>query len=177
MMRLKAIAIALALNLPTSYAADRLRGSSSQQQAVVTASTEETPSNEIDVQSAGIDRSLASIHESELSFLNDDQLAALGEYITRYSKDGNTDIPETCPLDYEGDVDPYHPDSYTTLGENGRSLMEEMDMGGMDMDHDTAHAHMHYVESMCNHMLDMAPCVNWSQWVDINNITMSSEVR
>lgn len=171
MVRLKALALALALNQPVSYAADRLRGSSSQQEAAVTAASTED-SNEIDVQRAGIDRSLASIHESELSFLNDEQLAALGEYITRYSKDGNTDIPETCPFDYEGDVDPYHPDSFTTLGENGRSLM-----GEMDMSQEMAHAHMHYVESSCNSMLDMATCVNWSQWVDINNITMSSEVR
>lgn len=175
MMRLKAIAIALALHLPATYAADRLRGSSSQQEAVVTASTvEEAPSNEIDVQSAGIDRSLASIHESELSFLNDEQVEALGEYITRYSKDGNTDIPETCPFDYEGDVDPYHPDSYTTLSENGRSLMGEMDME-QEIAH--AHAHTHYIESNCNSMLNMTTCMNWTQWVDINNITMSSEVR
>ncbi len=170
MVRLKALAVAL--NLPVSYAAaDRLRGSSSQQEAVVTAASTEDFS-EIDVQSSGIDRSLASIHESELSFLNDEQLAALGEYITRYSKDGNTDIPETCPFDYEGDVDPYHPDSFTTLGENGRLLM-----GEMDMSQEMAHAHMHYVESSCNNMLDIATCVNWSQWVDTNNITMSSEVR
>lgn len=161
MVRFKGIALALALYLPASSAADRLRGSSPRQEAVVTDST-------VDVVEAGIDRSLASIHiESELSSLSDEQLGALGEYITRYSDDGNTDISETC-LDYEGDVDPYHPDSL--LG-SGRSLMGEMDMDPM------GHAHMHYVESSCNSMLDMATCVDWQQWVDINNITMSSEVR
>ena len=164
MVRFKGIALALALYLPASSAADRLRGSSPRQKAVVTDSVE--------VVKAGIDRSLASIHiESELSSLSDEQLGALGEYISRYSADGNTDVPETC-LDYEGDVDPYHPDSYATLG-SGRSLMEEM-----DMDHEMGgHAHMHYVESNCNAMLDMATCLDWSQWIDINNITMSSEVR
>ena len=170
MVRFKGIALALALYLPASSAADRLRGSSSPpQEAVVTASNEDNPFN--DIQRAGIDRSLASIHiESELSLLTDEQLGALGEYITRYSKDGNTDIPETCPLDYEGDVDPYHPD-YATLG-SGRSLM-----GEMDMDQEMQHAHMHYVESSCNAMIEMVTCENWSQWIDINNITLSSEVR
>ena len=169
MVRFKGIALALALYLPASSAADRLRGSSPPHEAVVTASTDDNPLN--DIQRAGIDRSLASIHiESELSNLSDEQLGAIGEYITRYSVDGNTDIPETCPLDYEGDVDPYHPDSFTTLG-SGRSLMGEMDMG-LEMEH----AHMHYVESSCNAMLDMATCVNWSQWIDMNNITLSSEV-
>ena len=170
MVRFKGIALAALARLPSSSAADRLRGSSPRQEAVVTDSTEDDPLN--DIQRAGIDRSLASIHiESELSFLSDEQLGALGEYITRYSADGNSDVPETCPLDYEGDIDPYHTDSYTTLG-SGRSLM-----GEMDMDHETGHAHMHYVESSCNAMVDMATCVDWSQWIDVNNITMSSEVR
>ena len=172
MVRFKGIALALALYLPASSAADRLRGSSPRQEAAVTDSTVEDPFN--DIQKAGIDRSLASIHiESELSFLSDEQLGALGEYITRYSEDGNSDVPKTCPLDYEGEVDPYHPESYTTLGSSGgRSLM-----GEMDMDMEMQHAHMHYVESSCNAMLDMATCLDWSQWIDMNNITMSSEVR
>jgi len=175
MVRFEATALAaLALYLPASSAADRLRGSSpsSPQEAVVVTASVEENNPFIDIQRAGIDRSLASIHvESELSFVSDEQLGALGEYISRYSVDGNTDIPETCPLDYEGDVDPYHPDSYTTVG-SGRSLM-----GEMDMDQEMEHSHMHYVQSECNAMLDMATCVDWSLWFDTNNITMSSEVR
>jgi hypothetical protein len=175
MVRFEATALAaLALYLPASSAADRLRGSSpsSPQEAVVVTTSVEENNPFIDIQRAGIDRSLASIHvESELSFVSDEQLGALGEYISRYSVDGNTDIPETCPLDYEGDVDPYHPDSYTTLG-SGRSLM-----GEMDMDQEMEHSHMHYVQSECNAMLDMTTCVDWSLWFDTNNITMSSEVR
>ena len=160
MVRFKGIALAALAHLPASSAADRLRGSSPRQEAAAV----EDPLN---IQRAGIDRSLASIHiESELSFLSDEQLGALGEYITRYSEDGNTDIPETCPLDYD-------PDSYTTLGSSGgRSLM-----GEMNMDMEMQHAHMHYVESNCNAMLNMATCLDWSQWIDMNNITMSSEVR
>lgn len=160
-------ALALALCLPAFSAAERLRGSSQQETAPAAATVEDDYFN--DLARTGIDRSLASIHvESEFSFLSDEEIGAIGEYISRYSVDGNTDIPETCPMDYEGDVDPYHPDSYNFA----RSLM-----GEMDMDMEMEHSHMHYRESSCNGMLSMATCVNWSEWVDTNNITLSSEVR
>ena len=165
---------ALALILPAYSAGDRLRGSSpSPQEALVSDMSDEDFFE--DIARAGIDRSLTSIHyDSELSFLSDEQIGAIGEYISRYSTDGNTDIPETCPLDYEGDIDPYHPDSYTFPG---RALIfGEMDMD-MDMGVEMGHAHMHYRESSCNAMLNMTTCVNWSEWVETNNITLASEVR
>lgn len=174
MVRFGSIVLAAALHLPTATAVDRLRGSLSlsssppQEQDAVAADSSSDPYI-VNIQRAGIDRSLATIHiESELNLQSPEQLSFLDEYITRYSADGNTDNTHTCPFDYEGDVDPFHPSSH----ESGRSLMGEMDMN-TEMDH----AHMHYVESSCNAMLDMATCVDFSDWVDANNITMDEEVR
>lgn len=166
------IVLAAALHLPTATAVDRLRGSLSssppQEQDAVAADSSSDPYI-VDIQRAGIDRSLATIHiESELNIQSPEQLSFLNEYITRYSADGNTDNTHTCPFDYEGDVDPFHPSSH----DSGRTLMGEMDMN-TEMDH----AHMHYVESSCNAMVDMATCVDFSDWVDANNITMDEEVR
>lgn len=131
----------------------------------------------------GLDRSLTYIHtESEFNLpLSQEQLGAISSYITEYSEDGNDDNSGECPFDYEGDAnDPFHPENYqapegasglrAAPDSSGRALM-----GEMDMEQEMSHAHMHYVESHCNMMLDMANCTAWSTYFATNDL--SAEVK
>jgi hypothetical protein len=118
-----------------------------------------------DITRSGLDRSLSSIHESQLNLvLPQEQLGFLSEVISQYSRDGNDDGTLTCPFD-----DLYFEDEDI----HGRILQ----MDGMDMDNG-GHHDMHYGESSCNAMLSMATCVDWSTWIGTtNNADLSQEVK
>ena len=90
----------------------------------------------------GLDRSLSDIHDSELNLpLSPEVMTAMGEYITKYSVDGNDNV----------------------ITDTLRALQEQdthtiADHGG--------HSEHDYVESTCNADLDTATCINWSEYFD-----------
>ena len=126
-----------------------------------------------DIARSGIDRSLSYIDfQSELNLpMSQEQLDALSEYISEYSVDGNDDGSKMCLFDYEGDVDPFHPENnFPKDDAASRSLMEPMEpMGPME------HQHSDFIESSCNSNLHSATCINWSTY--FNSTDLNEEVK
>lgn len=107
----------------------------------------------------GLDRSLSYIHDSELNLpLSPEVTAAIGEYITKYSIDGNDDNTDTCVFDYDDDVD-LNESSY-----GGRALQQDQDQDDHTVADHGGHSEHDYVESACNADLDTAVCINWSDY-------------
>ena len=158
--------LALAL-LPTSVVAN-LRGGGAKKPLV-----EFEPSSDhlSEPELSGIDFTLDLTPEASTYLdLNGEQYDALLQYVESAGNGVEDGDPQTCPFDYEGEVDPFHDDVAVAAFQDSRNLQE-------DHNHPPSnHAHMNFVRSTCNDALDGASCVDWSSYFTDEDLASEVEI-